>query len=94
MAEEKEFRDAYIIVLDAVREKVKNGTASPAEMRDYDWLGTANDASLSQTVDKMIRAIKADEVRSDWMRNNPLLGRAARKVGLTTSPELRAFFGK
>ena len=84
------FKAAYLEVLKAARIKISDGSASAATKRDYGWIGTASNELLEQTVDKMLRAIRYDKCKSDWVGNNPMLARAARQVNLPTSPMLRA----
>lgn len=71
-------------------------TAYLAALKTGQELGqVARDIPAEVIMARMLGAVYRDANKSDyadWMKHNPRLARAARSVGITRSPDLRALF--
>ena len=75
----EELKKAYAEIL---KDKVRNDP-------QYNW-PDKSDAAINKCVEKMLVATGRPGNRADWLKSNPALRTAAKKVGIIKSSELRA----
>ncbi len=75
----EELKKVYAEIL---RDKVQNDP-------EYNW-PDKSDTAINKCVDKMMAAAGRPGNRADWLKSNPALRTAAKKVGINKSSELRA----
>lgn len=81
MPKTEELRKVYF---DELKKRVLNDP-------DYNWPDKSDNA-IMVVVNKMLKSVAQPGNKSDWLGNNGALRAASRKVGIKSSPELRALF--